>query len=273
MAGRVVVCRPGPSVGVSIDVSIAASWGWPLDLMWKYPTIIAHRGGGTLAPENTLAALRCAFEHGFSGVEFDVMSVADGGLVLMHDTELGRTIPGEGPVSARTATALAGMDAGSWLGDRWRGEPVPGFAEAAGFCIGHGLRMNAEIKPVPGWEVDTGRRVALACAALPAGSVLLSSFSLAALQAAREIAPELPRALLVGDVPDDWDVQLDAVGAIALHARADRLNAAQVDRIKSAGVGLMAYTVNDPLRARELLTLGVDALCTDRLDLIPADFG
>ncbi len=29
------------------------------DVMWMYPKIIAHRGGGSLAPENTLAALRC----------------------------------------------------------------------------------------------------------------------------------------------------------------------------------------------------------------------
>ena len=62
--------------------------------MWSFPRIIAHRGGGTLAPENTLAALRCGLAHGFRGVEFDVMALPDGALVLMHDTELGRTVSG-----------------------------------------------------------------------------------------------------------------------------------------------------------------------------------
>ncbi len=236
--------------------------------MWIYPDLIAHRGGGTLAPENTLAALRCAVAHGFRAVEFDVMGVAGGELVLMHDTELGRTVPGSGPVARLTAAELAAMDAGSWLGEHWRGEPVPGFGQAAAFCVAHGLLMNAEIKPAPGLEADTGHRIAQACQALPAGSVLLSSFSVEALQAARAAAPDVPRALLVGAVPDDWRAQLDALAAVALHARESGLGAAQVAAVKAAGFGLMAYTVNDPARARELFASGVDAVCTDRLDLI-----
>ena len=44
---------------------------------WPYPRIIAHRGGGLLAPENTLAAIRYAVNLGFAGVEFDVKLTAD----------------------------------------------------------------------------------------------------------------------------------------------------------------------------------------------------
>ena len=80
--------------------------------MWTYPRVLAHRGGGTLAPENTLAALRCGLAHGFHAVEFDVMAVRDGGLVLMHDPQLGRTVAGTGRVADHAAEALAPMDAG-----------------------------------------------------------------------------------------------------------------------------------------------------------------
>ncbi len=239
-----------------------------LPRMWNYPRLIAHRGGGTLAPENTLAALRCALAHGFRGVEFDVMGVAGGELVLMHDAELGRTVRGQGPVARLSATDLAAMDAGSWLDERWCGEPVPGFAQAAAFCVANGLWMNAEIKPAPGLEVATGRGVAQACRSLPAGSVLLSSFSVEALQAALAVAPDVPRALLVGELPADWRARLEALGAVALHARESGLDAARVASVKAAGFGLMAYTVNDSARARQLFAFGVDAVCTDRLDLI-----
>jgi len=240
--------------------------------MWPYPKILAHRGGGTLAPENTLAALRCALAHGFHAVEFDVMGLADGDLVLMHDPERGRTVAGSGSVAACTVAELAAVDAGSWFSAEFAGEPVPSFAAAAAFCVRHGLWMNAEIKPVPGTEIPTGRQVALACASLPAGSVLLSSFAMDALLAAREAVPALPRALLVEAVPDDWLARLKALDAGALHAKASLLTPAQAAAVKAAGYGLLCYTVNDPAQARALFAMGVDAICTDRIDLIGAGF-
>ena len=50
--------------------------------MWTYPRVLAHRGGGVLAPENTMTALRKGYEMGFRGVEFDVMATRDEGLIL-----------------------------------------------------------------------------------------------------------------------------------------------------------------------------------------------
>ena len=68
--------------------------------MWTYPRILAHRGGGVLAPENTMAALRKGYEMGFRGVEFDVMATRDDGLILMHDDYLGRTVAGAGSATS-----------------------------------------------------------------------------------------------------------------------------------------------------------------------------
>jgi glycerophosphoryl diester phosphodiesterase len=241
-------------------------------MMWSFPRIIAHRGGGTLAPENTLAALRCGVAHGFRGVEFDVMALPDGALVLMHDTELGRTVSGSGPVADQTFASLSASDAGAWFSAEFAGETVPSFAQAAQFCIEHQLWMNVEIKPLPGTEVATGRWVAQACAGLPAGAVLLSSFSTEALREAQAVAPKSARGLLVERVPPDWHQQLDQLGAVSLHAQAGALTAAQASAVKRAGFGLMCYTVNDPAQARTLFDWGVDAICTDRLDLITPDF-
>lgn len=240
--------------------------------MWTYPRVVAHRGGGTLAPENTIAALRCAVALGFRAAEFDVMAVRGDGLVLMHDPMLGRTVRGQGSVADFTMNELSAMDAGSWHSPSFAGEPVPGFSAAADFCLAHGLWMNAEIKPAPGMDAQTGLLVAAACKPLPAGSVLLSSFSVDALRAAQVEAPEIPRALLVDTIPDDWERQLRSLAAVALHVNARSLTPAQAAAVKSAGYGLLCYTVNEPEHARALLSLGVDAICTDRLDLIDAGF-
>src|SRR5688500_671262 len=48
------------------------------------PIRIGHRGAAALAPENTLEALRAGIAEGCDYVEFDVLSNADGGLVLAH---------------------------------------------------------------------------------------------------------------------------------------------------------------------------------------------
>ena len=91
--------------------------------MWPFPRVIAHRGGGTLAPENTIAGLRCGLEHGYRAAEFDIMLSADGVPVLMHDPAFGRTVPGIGNVSETSAQLLATMDAGSWFGPKFAGDP------------------------------------------------------------------------------------------------------------------------------------------------------
>lgn len=62
---------------------------------WPHPRLIAHRCGGALAPENTLAGLRKAFELGYRAVEFDVMLSGDGTPVLIHDETLERTTDGQ----------------------------------------------------------------------------------------------------------------------------------------------------------------------------------
>lgn len=240
--------------------------------MWTYPRVVAHRGGGRLAPENTLSALRCGLAYGFHAVEFDVTAVRNQGLVLMHDLHLGRTVAGRGKVADFTEAQLAGMDAGVWFGAEFAGEPVPAFSVAAGFCLHNQIWMNVEIKPAKGAEQHTGHLVGEACADLPAGTVLLSSFSHEALLAAKAAAPAVPRALLVETVPADWQAQLVALDAVALHAKASLLTVAEATAVGQAGYGLFCYTVNDVEQAKALLAMGVNAFCTDCIDVIGPDF-
>jgi glycerophosphoryl diester phosphodiesterase len=248
--------------------------------MWPYPRILAHRGGGALAPENTLAAVRRGMEAGFRAIEFDVMLARDGVPVVLHDPKLGRTVAGRGSVADIDALDLAARDAGSWFGPDYAGEPVPLFVEFAQFCRSHGVWMNIEIKPVPGHDARTGSVVARLVAAmfadeLAAGQLarapLLSSFSEAALEAARDAAPHVPRAWLVEALPRDWERRARALDAVAIHIDHVRLTARQASDVKAAGFGLFCYTVNAPARARELFDWGVDGLCTDRIDLIGPD--
>ena len=240
--------------------------------MWTYPRVLAHRGGGVLAPENTMAALRKGFAMGFRGVEFDVMATRDDELVLMHDDVSGRTVAGNCSIGQLNLSDLLAMDAGQWFSAEYAGELVPSFAQATEYCVSSGIFMNAEIKPVPGQEVRTAELVAQFCNLLPQGSVLVSSFSLDALRVTKQLAPAVPRAWLVESVPDDWSQTLAMLDSTTLHAQAKTLNASVIAALKAEDINLLAYTVNDPAQARALFTMGVDAICTDRLDLIGPDF-
>jgi glycerophosphoryl diester phosphodiesterase len=239
---------------------------------WPYPRVVAHRGGGTLAPENTLAALDEGARRGHRMVEFDAKLSADDVTFLLHDDTVDRTSNGSGPAAGMRYAALASLDAGAWFDARFAGERMPTLEAAAVRCIAHALAANVEIKPCPGRERDTGRCVAADAAAYwrdAAVPPLLSSFSFDALRQARETAPELPRGMLYDAVPGDWHAQVvDALDCVSLHANHARLDEPLVRAIKSAGLRILVYTVNDLDRARELVRWGVDSVCTDRIDLI-----
>jgi glycerophosphoryl diester phosphodiesterase len=241
-------------------------------MKWPYPEVVAHRGGGTLAPENTLAGFRAGIGYGYRGAECDVKLSADNVCFLLHDDTVDRTTNGQGAAATLNMTSLAELDAGSWKGAAFAGEPLPTLANIAAYCLAQHMLLNIEIKPCPGREQETGRLVAQEAARLWAASPvppLLSSFSVEALQAAKEAVPGLPRAWLTDTVPDNWLDVLRALDGVALHCNHRDLTQDRVAAIKAAGYSILCYTVNDVPTARRLCEWGVDCLCTDRIDLLP----
>ncbi len=244
---------------------------------WPYPKVLAHRGGGALAPENTVAAIDVGRAHGFRAVEFDVRVARDDVPVVIHDATLERTTNGHGPVGALTAAELARLDAGGWFAPRFAGTPVPTLAQAIAHCRAHGVWPNIEIKRARGDEERAGEVAARVVADLYRDAAgmslpLLSSFSRAALAGARRAAPDLPRGWLVKELPADWRQTLVELECVSLHVDHETLTAAHVAAVKDAGYWLFCYTVDEPARAAEIMAWGVDAFCTDRIDVIGPHF-
>lgn len=245
-----------------------------MTVSWPYPPIVAHRGGGKLAPENTLAAIDVGAQLGHRMIEFDAKLSQDGEIFLLHDDTLDRTSNGWGVAGQLPWNKLIQLDAGSWFGEAFSEERLPLLAEVAARCRQHRLMANIEIKPTSGLESETGRAVALAARVMWQGQVapLLSSFSFQALEAARQAAPELPRGLLLDQWEAQWQEMTTALDCTSIHLNHQLLNAERVSQLKQAGLRILVYTVNRPERARELLHWGVDAICTDRIDVIGPDF-
>lgn len=235
---------------------------------WPFPRLVAHRGGGILAPENTLAAIRLGQSLGFRAAEFDVKLTRDGIAILLHDATLDRTTSGTGPAGQCDWPEIAVLDAGGWHSEAFQGEPVPRLADVARLLQSRETAANVEIKPVPGRERETGRAVAAEAASLWEGAAvlpLLSSFSVEALLAARETAPQLPRGFIVSK-PTDEDLQrLVHLDAASLHCDRHFATPELIDRVHAQGQRLLVWTVNDPPEAKRLLAWGADGIITDNL--------
>lgn len=238
---------------------------------WVYPAVMAHRCGGALAPENTLPGLGVTVALGGRGVEFDVMLSADGTPWVIHDETLDRTTDAAGQVCARTDAALATVDAGCRHHKAFRGTPLSDFAAVMFACRACGLLTNIEIKPATGHERETGLVVARTL--MQQGwdqpeALVLSSFSEESLEAAAEVAPHLPRGLLIDRIPDDWAQRCKRLGAMAIHTNCAYLTQEQTAAVRKAGLCVAVYTENDPAHARTLRTWGVDCVITDRPDIV-----
>ncbi|NGM88342.1 glycerophosphodiester phosphodiesterase [Parapusillimonas sp. SGNA-6] len=243
---------------------------------WPYPRLIAHRGAGRYAPENTLAAIRLGSQHGFAMVEYDVKLSRDDVAILLHDDTVDRTSNGIGPAAQMTFNELAALDFGAWHSRDYAGEPIPTLNAIAAFTLANAVRSNIEIKPHPGLEARTGAEVARQARALWAKAdvpPLLSSFSETALEAALHAAPELPRALLIAkEVPADWLDRVQRLRCVAVHLNHKYTTRPIIQAIRSAGYHVSVWTVNDTVRAQELLDWGCNAIVTDEIKAISPSF-
>jgi glycerophosphoryl diester phosphodiesterase len=230
------------------------------------PPVIGHRGAAAYAPENTLAGFRKAKALGCRWVEFDVRLTADRQPVLLHDNRLERTTNGRGRVSALPLASVRRYDAGQWFHSSFAGERVPILEEALMLLAELGLGANVELKAPRGKEAVTGALVAELLArswcADPA-HLLISSFQPAALTAARDRAPHIARGILFRRIPKNWRSVAAELGCVTIHADQQRLRPAVLSEIRRAGYPLLAYTVNDPERAKTLFDFGVKSVFSD----------
>ena len=225
------------------------------------PLVFAHRGGAALAPENTLAAFTHAVALGADGIELDVRASRDGRVVVHHDETLDRTTTLRGPLSRLSADELARAD-------------VPELSTVLGAC--RDVRVIVEIKVN---EPEFGRRVVSELR--KAGAIeraCVGGFRGAVLRAVRDEEPSLATSAAREDVRLAvyrswlrWPVMRPSYAGYQIpeHSGATRVVSRRfISDAHRAGLGVQVWTVNDEADARRLLAWGVDALITDRPDLM-----
>lgn len=242
---------------------------------WPYPALIAHRGAGKHAPENTLSAMREGAKCHYKMFEYDVKLSKDGVAILLHDDCVDRTSNGKGLASQLNLAELLELDFGQWHSASYAGEAILSLHGVANFCIANHIHSNIEIKPCTGFEAVTGAAVAALAARLWRHSSLvplLSSFSTVALKTARLAAPHLPLGwLLEEELTASWLDTAKELGVVSLHLNNEHVKAEHIQAIRTEGFAVCVWTANCPDRVKQLLEWGCDSVVTDAVREIPPD--
>ena len=247
----------------------------------RRPLVFGHRGGSGLAPENTIAAFDAGVASGADGLELDVRLSKDGVVVVHHDRRLERTTDLHGEVAQFTAAELSRADAGyHFQGDRggWpyrgTGVGIPSLRSVLDRYPDRRIIVEMKVNH-PTMAVAS---IAVIRAAGAMERVCLGAFGLRVIRAARQIEPAIATSAAREEVRwalyrswCRWPASRCRYAGYQIPEGSGRTRIVSPRFIRDAhraGLGVQVWTVNTEETARRLLGWGVDALITDRPDLV-----
>lgn len=235
------------------------------------PRVIGHRGAKAYAPENTLSSIHAAADLGCEWVEVDVKLSKDSEAIIFHDEELQRCTGVNGLVKDFTLAELREMDAGSWYGESFLNERIPTLEELLNTVLERGMGVNLEIKPCPGREKETAEvMLDVATRIWPDDGPppLISSFQHVSLETAMDMMEEWPRGFLMDEHLENWQELAQYLNAATININGNTVTRDQIEEYMEYQKPILAYTINDQMKAKELVRWGVDAVFSDNPDTI-----
>jgi glycerophosphoryl diester phosphodiesterase len=235
--------------------------------------IIAHRGASSLAPENTLSAIRLAWQQGCDAVEVDVHLSRDRQIMAIHDPSTRRTAGRSWRIAETSAARLRTLDVGHYKGATFTGERIPFLKDVlAGLPPRKRLFIDVkcgdEIVPVLTQAINVSGKMK---------QVVVIAFDLELLSVFKQSMPEVPafwlrdtwlgrphRASLVQHAYD--------AGVDGLDVHWSGVTAGFVRAVREAKLDLCVWTVDRLPTARRLVRMGIRALTTNDPGLYQSRF-
>lgn len=238
------------------------------------PLLFAHRGQSTDAPENTMAAFSLARERGIPGIELDIHITKDGAILVIHDDDTERVVPGSAfRINSTSAKELRSLDVGSWKGSQWRGEKIPILAEVLEEYKGS-LYFDIEIKGRT--TQDLGLEAALADLLqdfrMGPESIVVSSFNPIILRRFKILSPHIPTAIIYCN-SDELPRYLHKgqgrwiAAADFLKPKFDEISYRRIAMVKKMRLRpIIPWTVDEGSDAEALLNSGAEGLVSNHPD-------
>jgi len=251
------------------------------------PTLVAHRGGAKVAPENTLFAFTQARDrHGAHQLEMDVHLSRDGVPIVIHDPDVERITDGHGPVRSLLAAELARLDA-AWHFSLDEGQTFPYRGQGIGLAT---LDEVLRRVPLPAMidikDDDEAAREATLAVIRAAGAeerVCIGSAQDSVAAALAEAAPAMARffpegaartflaAALTGrPVPE---TPYDVLAIPFADSGREVATSGFITAAHAHGLSVQVWTVDEPEQMLALIERGADGIQTDRPDLLRSVLG
>ena len=238
--------------------------------MSKKPSLICHRGASAYAPENTNVSFHTAADMDAKWVEMDVTLTKDKIPVIFHDGVLERTTNGTGLIHDLTLEEVKKLDAGSWFSESFYDTNISTLEEALDVILERDLSLNLEIKPAADQEKETSE-IALDLITRiwdDPKTIMLSSFQAECLAVAQDYAPDYERSLFIRSFPPELNKVFQNLGLKTVSLEDHLANEVTIKGLHRDGYKVNVWTVNDPIRAEQLIEWDIDYLTTDKPDLL-----
>lgn len=225
---------------------------------------VAHRGASYLAPENTVAAAKLAWDLGADAVEVDVHLSKDNRVMVIHDKDSKRTCSGKKNLVIKDTPSmlLRDLDAGIWKSEDYKGERIP-FLKEVIETIPEGKFLVVEVKC--GSEILP----ALTRSAEKSGKMdqlVFISFGWKTILDLQEGFPNNKCYWLSGNKQGLAKKMDQAVkgGLTGVNLNHRIIDEALVKQAKEKGLEVLTYTVDEPAEVKRLQDIGVTVITTNR---------
>jgi glycerophosphoryl diester phosphodiesterase len=236
-------------------------------------TFIAHRGASYLAPENTVAAAKLAWELGADAVECDIHLSKDNRLMVIHDKDTKRTCSGKKnlTIADSPSTLLRDLDAGIWKDEKFKGEKIPFLSEIVE-TVPEGKTVVVEIKcgnevilPLERWMEKCAKKK----------QIVFISFDWKTIVETKQAFPE-NKCYWLSSSKNGLQKKIKEAAENGLDGVNLHYSLIDVEVVKTANenkMEVLTWTVDDPAEAIRLTELGVTKITTNRPDWLKEEMG
>lgn len=227
-------------------------------------TFIAHRGASFLAPENTVAAAKLAWELDADAVEVDIHLSKDNRIMVIHDKDTKRTCSGKKnlTVADSPSTLLRDLDAGIWKDPKYKGEKIPFLTEIIetvpeGKTLVVEIKCGSEVIPplVRGMEKCTKKE-----------QIVFIAFDWKTMVEVKKTFPENKCYWLSASKNGLHKKIVEAAenGLDGVNLHYSIIDEEVVKIAKENNIEVLSWTVDDPAEAKRLTEIGVTGITTNR---------